>query len=39
MQMWLVLFMCRYKWYQNNLVTPCGIGALHDVAPVRTSQI
>jgi hypothetical protein len=28
-QIWLALSLDRCKWYQNNLVTPCGNEALH----------
>jgi hypothetical protein len=27
--MWLALSLGRYKW--SNLITPCCVGALHDV--------
>jgi hypothetical protein len=33
MQMWLVLFLSHYKWYQSNLVTPYDIEALHNMDP------
>jgi hypothetical protein len=31
--MWLVLFLGNCKWYKNNLVTPCGVGAMYDMRP------
>jgi hypothetical protein len=34
-QMWLVLFLSHYKWYQNNLVTPYDIEALHNMDPKK----
>lgn len=31
--MWLALFLGCYKWYLNNLVTPCSARTLHDIGP------
>jgi hypothetical protein len=32
-QMCLALFLNCYKWYQNNLTTPCSVEAQHGVGP------
>lgn len=28
---WLTFFLGRSKWYQNNLIIPCGIEAVYDM--------
>jgi hypothetical protein len=41
-RMWLALFLYRYKWYQSQLITPCGIClelALYDVTLIKTSEV